>query len=562
MSHSGTSVILAAAIVALSWFGLSLAANRRHVRKLQEAGVPMPDYHPVAGHLVALRQYSQVVPRDTTIHVVIQHMVKQFPKGIFYLNLWPFNKTMIVVANPFAAAQVEAAFLDKPPEICDTLEIINGGPSLMTMHASTWKRWRGFFNPGFAAGYINGLAPAFAEEVAVFCTLLRDLARDGNMFQLEEYTLRLTFDVIARVTLDARLHYQTQGSALADCLRRQVYWTPFGTSFNPFRRYLSLRHLVQKYNSYRMDKYLDKEIDKRFEELARSRLDQPKGLRGPSRSIISLAMDKYLEDVGHDGELSRKAFKRLAKPQLRMFLYAGHDTTSSTLLYCYLLLSEHADVLSKLRKEHDQVFGTNLSIDNYVQVIKNDPSLLNQIPYTLAVIKEVLRVFPPAGSLRDGRPDFVLTDEEGQRYPTENCHIWTLSLAMHHCPAVFPKPDDFIPERWLVGSEDPLYPTKGSWRAFEWGQRSCIGQTLAQMELKVALVMTARMFDITPAYKEWDAFHPKEGVRMVHGNRAYQSEMGGGGAHPSDGFPIDPEAEAPVALRGQATLISRQTLVT
>ncbi|KAI1738018.1 cytochrome P450 [Xylaria scruposa] len=498
----------------------------------------MPDYHPVAGHLVALREYSQVLPRDTTIHVVIQHMVKQFPKGVFYLNLWPFNKTIAVVANPFVAAQVEAAFLDKPREICKTLEIINGGASLMTMHASTWKQWRGLFNPGFAAGYITGLAPAFAEEVAVFCSLLQDCAKNGSMFQLEEYTLRLTFDIIARVTLDARLHYQTQGSALADCLRRQIYWTPFGTSFNPFRRYLSLRPLVQRYNSYRMDAYLDIEIDKRFEELAQSRPDQSKGVRAPSRSIISLAMDRYLKDVGHDGELSRKAFKTLAKPHLRMFLYAGHDTTSSTLLYCFLLLSKHSEVLSKLRKEHDNVFGTDLSIEDYVQIIKNDSSRLNQIPYTLAVIKEVLRIFPPAGSLRDGRPDFVLIDEEGQRYPTEGCHIWTLSLAMHHHPAVFLKPDEFIPERWLVDAEDPLHPAKGSWRAFEWGQRNCIGQTLALMELKVALVMTARMFDITPAYDEWDTHHPKGGIRMVEGNRAYQSEMGGGGAHPSDGFPV------------------------
>ncbi|KAI3328084.1 cytochrome P450 [Xylariaceae sp. AK1471] len=538
MPQLSTSIILVAVIAALTRFALSLTANRRHVRKLQAAGVPMPAYHPVAGHLLALKECSQVLPRDATIHVVIQRMVKQFPKGIFYLNLWPFNKTMLIVANPSAASQVEAAFLHKPSAMCDTLEIINGGPSLMTMHASTWKRWRGFFNPGFAGGYITGLAPAIADEVAVFCTLLQGLAKKGDMFQLEEYTLRLTFDVIGRVTLDARLHYQTQGSALADCLRRQVYWTPFATSFNPFRRYLSPRPLVQKYNSYRMNTYLDEEIDKRFEELAYSRQGHPNGSKVPSKSIISLAMDKYLEDVGSDGELSKKVFKELAKPQLRMFLYAGHDTTSSTLLYCFLLLSQHPEVLYKLRVEHDNVFGTNLSIDNYSQVIKNDPTLLNQIPYTLAVIKEVLRIFPPAGSLREGRRDFVLTDEEGQQYPTEDCHIWTLSLAMHHCAEVFLKPEDFIPERWLVGPEDPLHPVKGSWRAFEWGQRSCIGQTLAQMELKVALVMTARMFDITPAYEEWHRLHPKKGIRSVQGNRAYQAEMGGGGAHPADGFPV------------------------
>ncbi|KAI0533587.1 hypothetical protein GGR58DRAFT_485956 [Xylaria digitata] len=50
------------------------------------------------------------------------------------------NKTMVVIANPVTAAQVEAAFLDKPSAMCDTLEVINGGPSLMTMHGDTWKK--------------------------------------------------------------------------------------------------------------------------------------------------------------------------------------------------------------------------------------------------------------------------------------------------------------------------------------------------------------------------------------------------------------------------------------
>ena len=108
---------------------------------------------------------------------------------------------MLIVGDGYAASQVEAAFLDKPPDICSTMEVINGGPSIMTMHGSTWKKWRGLFNPGFAAGYMTGLAPAIADEVAVFCRLLQNLAMKNEVVQLEEYTLRLTFDVIGRVTL-------------------------------------------------------------------------------------------------------------------------------------------------------------------------------------------------------------------------------------------------------------------------------------------------------------------------------------------------------------------------
>ncbi|KAF2831191.1 cytochrome P450 [Ophiobolus disseminans] len=498
----------------------------------------MPKHHPIFGHFIAFKVSIQALPRNAVMHVVVRQIASSFPNGVFYLNLWPFNAPIMVVTNPYVASQVEGAFLDKPATIGDNLEVINGGPSLMTMHGNTWKKWRALFNPGFAAGYMIGLAPAIADEVAVFCKLLQNRAQQDELFTLEEHTLRLTFDVIARVTFGARLHYQTQGSALADCLRRQVYWSPFGTTFNPIRRYLSPRPLVQKYNSYRMDQYLDKEIEKRFEELAGSRGTASGTSRSQSRSIITLAMDEYLKDAGDQDELSKSAFKTLAKPQLRMFLYAGHDTTSSTLLYCYLLLSRHPETMSKVRAEHNKVFGPDFSIQSLSQIIAEEPTLLNQIPYTLAIIKEVLRIFPPAGSMRDGRRDLYLSDEDGRRYPTEGCNIWVLSLALHHNPHVFAQPEVFIPDRWLVGPNDPLHRKKASWRPFEWGPRACIGQTLAQLELKVALVMTARMFDITPAYGEWDELHPRKGIKTVDGNRAYQAEMGGGGAHPVDGFPV------------------------
>jgi cytochrome P450 len=161
----------------------------------------MPDHHPVFGHLIALKESIQEFPRNTVMHVVVRKIADQFPNGVFYLNLWPFNEPVMVVANPFVASQVEAAFLDKPDHINHNLDIINGGSSLQTMHGDTWKKWRSLFSPGFAAGYMTGLAPAIAEEVAVFCKLLQERATHGRMFLLEEHTLRLTFDVIARITL-------------------------------------------------------------------------------------------------------------------------------------------------------------------------------------------------------------------------------------------------------------------------------------------------------------------------------------------------------------------------
>jgi len=150
-------------------------------------------------------------------------------------------------------------------------------------------------------------------------------------------------------------------------------------------------------------------------------------------------------------------------------------------------------------------------------------------------LKEVMRLLPIASAVRSGQPGVYLTDPQGNQYPTEGTIILILHNALQRNPKYWKAADDFIPERWLVGPEDPLYPVKGAWRPFEFGPRNCIGQTLVMLDVKTTLVMTLREFDIKAAYDDWDVLHPREGLKTVWGERAYQ--IFAGSAHPSDGFP-------------------------
>jgi cytochrome P450 len=63
---------------------------------------------------------------------------------------------------------------------------------------------------------------------------------------------------------------------------------------------------------------------------------------------------------------------------------------------------------------------------------------------------------------------------------------------MHYDPEVFDDPKEFRPERFLT--PDPTFP-RSAYRPFERGLRSCMGQTLAMDEMKIALLMLARWFD-------------------------------------------------------------------
>lgn len=316
-------------------------------------------------------------------------------------------------------------------------------------------------------------------------------------------------------------------------LRAQIRWLSFGAEMNPFQRWNPIRPLVHWYYTRLLDRYMGRELEHRLTAHQDSGETGGAG-GGRSKTVIDLALDKYLEEQPNSKATRSMdaTFKKFAISQMKVFVLAGHDTTSSTLCYIFHLLSSHPLALQRVRAEHDEIFGSDPS-QAEAAIIEN-PHALKQLPFTVAVIKEAMRLFPAASSTRNGEPGFSLV-EDGREYPTDGCIVWSLHQAIHREPLYWPEPDTFIPERWLVPKGDPLYPVKGAWRGFEFGPRNCIGQELAMLEIKIVMVMTLREFNIKPSYGEWDQVRGKPGPRTVSGERAYQ--VLNGTTRPADGFP-------------------------
>lgn len=319
---------------------------------------------------------------------------------------------------------------------------------------------------------------------------------------------------------------------LATALLSQLRWKLSGQELNPLDRFNPARPVVEWYNSRRMNNYIGKELDKRYEDY---RTNVGPEAAAKSKSVISLVIQGYVEQNRSQKPTSNldPTFRAYATSQIRTFLFAGHDTTSSTICHIYYLLSKYPVAMEMLRAEHDSVLGTSLQRTS--STISEQPHLLNQLSYTLAVIKEAMRLFPPASGIRQGVDGVDIADDAGNLYPTGGVMVWILHQAIQRRPEYWKQADEFVPERWLVGPEDPLYPVKGAWRPFEHGPRNCIGQGLVIAELKIILALTVREFDVRDAYEEFDRLHPRKGLRTVEGERAYQIEKGG--AHPADRFP-------------------------
>ena len=95
-------------------------------------------------------------------------------------------------------------------------------------------------------------------------------------------------------------------------------------------------------------------------------------------------------------------------------------------------------------------------------LITSDSFLLNKLPYTLAVMKKTLRMYPAVSSTRAGEPNFDVSDDAGRLFPTNGFLVWANPLPIHRDLTYWKRPDTFLRERWLVTPGDPLYPVKGA----------------------------------------------------------------------------------------------------
>lgn len=58
-------------------------------------------------------------------------------------------------------------------------------------------------------------------------------------------------------------------------------------------------------------------------------------------------------------------------------------------------------------------------------------------------------------------------------------------MALHYDPEVFPRPEEFCPERWLHGDVERLRMQESSLIPFGYGPRICVGKLFATIEIKL-----------------------------------------------------------------------------
>jgi cytochrome P450 len=362
--------------------------------------------------------------------------------------LGPEANQYITVTHPENFHWREGSFGDLIPLLGDGLLTIDGG-----YH----DRQRRVMMPAFHREQIEAAVAAMEAEAAAAIETMRP----GEVVDVYDWMRNLAMRIAMRALLGLDPDDDGHGTEAARHFERALSF--YGTEFHlrllrgprtPWRRLLGSRAV------------LDRIV---YSEIAERRRDPDPG----RRDVLSLLLTARDEDGSglSDEEV---------RDQVMTLMFAGHDTSTSTLSFLAYELARHPHALARLQAEQDEVLGG---------ATPTPEQLFGSLPYLDMVLDETLRLYPPAwvGPRRAVR-DFEFA---GHQVPA-GAHVNYSSWASHRIPDVFPEPEAFIPERFDRERKAAL--PRGAYVPFGSGSRICIGKRFGQTEVKlVATMLTQRL---------------------------------------------------------------------
>lgn len=334
------------------------------------------------------------------------------------------------------------------------------GRGLATNEGESWRRQRRLAQPAF---HRDRLA-AYGEVVAACAEQAIATWRDGEPRNLHHDMMRLTLQVVARTLFGAELSSEADvvARALEDLMA--FFARQEGLFLHLLPRRLPTPGRVRFRSAVaRLDRIV-------FDLIARRRR-----LGGEGGDLLSTLI------AARDDDGAKMSDQQLRDEAITLLL-AGHETTALALSWTFTLLSRHRDVEARLAAE--------------VAALGHPPGPadLPRLPYVEKVLKESMRLYPPAWILaRQALRDVELG---GHRIPAK-AFVTMSQWVVHRDARHFSDPERFAPERWDGALEDTL--PRHAYFPFGGGPRVCIGMGFAMMEATLILATVLQRFRFTLA---------------------------------------------------------------
>jgi cytochrome P450 len=330
------------------------------------------------------------------------------------------------------------------------------GNGLLTSEGDFWLRQRRLSQPAFHRTRIAAYADIMARESDRMMSTWHDGAELDLHREMMQTTLAITTRTLFGVDLGPKMPVVAQ--AMDDFIRQNVG--------------LSVWRLIFKAPTPSRKRFLRgvAALDEIVYGIIRER--RAGGMGEDLLSDLLRAQDT-------DG--SAMTDKQLRDEVMTMLL-AGHETTALALSWAWFLLASHPEAQAKLHVELDHILAGRLPT----------AADIPQLAYTNRVIRESLRLYPPAWVMSRSAAEDV---KIGEYTLPAGSNVILSPWVTHRNAQFFPNPEAFDPERWSPEFEQTL--PNFAYFPFGGGPRSCIGNNFALMEAAILLGSVAQRFEIS-----------------------------------------------------------------
>lgn len=336
------------------------------------------------------------------------------------------------------------------------------GTGLVNSHGDVWLRQRRLLAHGFRPSHLQTLLPLQQGVLQELMAGFDGEAQRGPV-DIHQQMVRFTLRLVGRALF---------GRSLADRELQQI-----GDAITEIQAFI-VRQVVQPYKrpwfhltgEYARHQRTRAEADALVLRHIQSRLEG----HGSDGDFLRLLMETPYHDTG---ERMGQAQVLIESLQL---MVAGNETSSNALTWILYLLARHPRYIRDLRDEVEAIVG-------------DDPFTyqnLHQLPGTLRVIDEALRLYPPFWTI----DRIALHDDDvaGIRIPAGTL-VMPYIYGTHRNPAHWPDADTFDPSRFEPDRSKARHPF--AYIPFGGGPRICIGNNMAVMQLLLIVATFVRTYD-------------------------------------------------------------------
>lgn len=391
-------------------------------------------------------------------------------------------------ANHYMTVSHAANFRWRESHFRDLIGLLGDG--LLTIDGEFHRRSRQIMLPAFHRERIAASLQVMTTETE------RALEgwRPGMRLDLYDWTRRLAMRIAMRALFGLHPDCEpARGTDAAALFERALgfYATEYTTRFlrGPLTPWARLRAAGRS-----LDRLIYGEIGRR----------RATGERG--EDVLSLLLDARDEEGAAltDGQV---------RDEVMTLLFAGHDTTTSTVSFMFHELAGNPEVVGRVVAEQDALIRDGRPTAE--QLMSGELAELE------LVLEETLRMYPPAwvGPRRSVEPfEFA-----GVRVPG-GAYVNYCSWASHRLPDVWPEPERFRPERFAAPARAAI--PKGAYVPFGGGSRTCIGMRFGQLEVRTiaTLILSRFTLALPPGFelsiRQMPTISPREGLPVTVGERA------------------------------------------